>query len=337
MVRSTLTLAAALATTAACWAGDLQIGAEAPPTDISHVLKGEAIEEFENGKIYVLEFWATWCGPCRTSMPHISELQEHYKDYDVTFIGISDEPVETVQTFIDKPEWDKKTRYTIAVDPDKSAYQHYMGGTGSRGIPTAFIVGKDGRLEWYGHPMEIDTVIEAVVKDTWDRDNFKQVLELRTQLQTAMREGNNQEAMTLLNKLAKVDPANAASYSFTRYRLVATTSDDAKKIKEAGEQASKAAWDDAQSLNMIAWFTVDEAGVNSRDLKMAMKAAKRADELSDGKNAAILDTVARIYHDQGHLKDAIAWQKKAVAAAGEDSPMSEQLRKVLMDYESQKK
>ena len=93
MVRSTLTLAAALATTATCWAGELQIGADAPPVDIEHVLKGEAVEEFENGNIYVLEFWATWCGPCRTSMPHISELQEHYKDYDVAFIGISDEPV----------------------------------------------------------------------------------------------------------------------------------------------------------------------------------------------------------------------------------------------------
>ena len=87
-------------------------------------------------------------------------------------------------------------------------------------------------------------------------------------------------------------------------------------------------------LNQLAWFTVDQQGVKNRDLDFAMKAAKRANELTDGEDAAILDTIARIYHDQGKLDDAIAWQKKAVKAA-DGTPFAEQISKVLEEYETE--
>ncbi|MBT8486590.1 MAG: redoxin domain-containing protein, partial [Phycisphaerae bacterium] len=88
----------------------LTIGDKAPPIDITHWVKGIEVENrkaktitsFEKDKVYVLEFWATWCGPCIYNMPHLSKLQEKYKDYDVTIIGVSDEVLPTVVSFLFK-------------------------------------------------------------------------------------------------------------------------------------------------------------------------------------------------------------------------------------------
>src|ERR1051326_1417135 len=71
----------------AATAGELAMGDPAPKITVAKFVKGEPVTKFDKGKLYVVEFWATWCGPCRTSIPHLTELQKKYKD--VTFIGVS--------------------------------------------------------------------------------------------------------------------------------------------------------------------------------------------------------------------------------------------------------
>jgi len=164
----------------------LGIGDAAPPVDIAHWVKtaeGQAPpKSFEDGKIYVMEFWATWCGPCRAGMPHVSEIQERFANYGVTIIGVSDEPLPVVFDFLVKEDkdgvrWNDKMRYTVATDPDRSVYLDYMVSAGQGGIPTAFIVGKTGEIEWIGHPTwpkgAFDDALDGVVRDTWDRNEFK--------------------------------------------------------------------------------------------------------------------------------------------------------------------
>ena len=148
----------------------LTIGDEAPKAEISHWLKGLPVDEFEDGKIYVMDFWATWCGPCKASIPHISELQEQYADYDVTFIGVSDEKLQKVVKFLTAADsknvlWTDKIQYTLATDPDKSTYKAYMTPAAQQGIPTAFIIGKDSRIEWIGNPLDMDDVLPRVVRE----------------------------------------------------------------------------------------------------------------------------------------------------------------------------
>src|SRR5262245_57999250 len=67
----------------------LVAGAPAPTLAVEKWVKGAPVQEFAKGKVYVVEFWATWCPPCIASMPHLSELQRTYKDKGVTIIGMT--------------------------------------------------------------------------------------------------------------------------------------------------------------------------------------------------------------------------------------------------------
>src|SRR5947207_6844570 len=88
MLRRVLAALAVLArTTAAARADELSVGDPAPKLEVKEFVKGDPVKSLEKGKVYVVEFWATWCGPCRATIPHLTELQKKHKD--VTFIGVS--------------------------------------------------------------------------------------------------------------------------------------------------------------------------------------------------------------------------------------------------------
>src|SRR5262245_29820133 len=66
----------------------LNIGDAAPALTVSSWVKGDKVEKFEPRKTYVVEFWATWCGPCKRNIPHLTELMHQYKDQGVQIIGV---------------------------------------------------------------------------------------------------------------------------------------------------------------------------------------------------------------------------------------------------------
>jgi len=125
------------------------------PTGLKFV-KGEPVdfaEEFKKGThVYIFEFWATWCPPCRKSIPHLTELQKKYKENNVVFVGITNEDESTVRPFVEGME--SKMDYRTVLDTNGSASSTFMQAYGIQGIPHAFIIGKDGKISWHGHPME---------------------------------------------------------------------------------------------------------------------------------------------------------------------------------------
>lgn len=158
-------------------AAELSVGSPAPPIDIENWFhEREPVTAFEKGHVYVVEFWATWCGPCIASMPHLAEIQTRHGD-DVTVIGVSDEDAATIEAFLEE-ERDGTTfrqvtsAYSLTSDPDRSVMKDYMEAAGEGGIPTAFIVGKDGVIEWIGHPMQMDEPLAKVIAGEWDRKAY---------------------------------------------------------------------------------------------------------------------------------------------------------------------
>ena len=117
----------------------LTIGSDAPPLDVEHWVqngngKFSPVTKFKAGNVYVVEFWATWCGPCVMSMPHLAQLQQDYADKGVQLVSISDEDLETVTKFLGKKVRgeDEKTYkeltsvYCLTTDPDGSTQKDYI-------------------------------------------------------------------------------------------------------------------------------------------------------------------------------------------------------------------
>ena len=142
---------------------------EASPLFITDWIKGKPVDVTDGKKIYVVEFWATWCPPCRTSIPHLTELQKEYKDA-VTFVGVTSEVkgekkdaiMKKLKAFVAKQG--SKMGYTVAVDKGGKSNKAYQGRYKVRGIPHAYIISKKGNMIWHGHPMRLDGALKQVVE-----------------------------------------------------------------------------------------------------------------------------------------------------------------------------
>ena len=137
-------------------------GGPAAPLNIQEWVKGKPVDVKDGKNIYVVEFWATWCPPCRQSIPHLTTIQKDFKDKGVVVIGVSDERPSTVKPFVKK--MGDQMDYTVAVDDSGKTFKDYMKAYGQNGIPHAFIIGKDGNIIWHGHPMAgLDKVLSKIV------------------------------------------------------------------------------------------------------------------------------------------------------------------------------
>ena len=186
-IRTAFAIISALAVSGLASAqSNLTIGDKAPALPIAGYVKGEKIDHLEKGKTYVVEFWATWCGPCIQSMPHLSDMADQFKG-DVTFISVNtwdytkdaDKKSESDDTHSKRvADWvaknTDKMRYNIVLDDAKDTISTtWMRAAGRNGIPCAFIVNDEGNITWIGHPMEMKEVLDQVKAKTWDQAKFK--------------------------------------------------------------------------------------------------------------------------------------------------------------------
>ncbi len=129
------------------------VGQSLPKLEIKYIGNAPALA----GRPMILEFWATWCGPCRESIPHLNEFYKQYKAKGLEIIGVTKEDAATVNAFTKEVHMN----YPVALDPAATLAAHF----GITGIPHAMLVDKTGKIVWEGHPMELKPAdIEALLK-----------------------------------------------------------------------------------------------------------------------------------------------------------------------------
>jgi thiol-disulfide isomerase/thioredoxin len=310
----------------------LEPGDAAPGLSIRRWMHGGAFELSAGDTVHVVEFWATWCGPCLMSMPHIAELQTRYGD-KVKFVGVTEEEPELVSEFLQKPaqggqqSWRQLLTYRIAVDDAGKTSSAWLQAAGQEGIPCAFIVGRGGKVEWIGHPMAIDRPLQQVVDGTWDIAKGKREAELRQAANEAISNGNFRRVLSVAEQM---DPGDVEAASLKMLALF--------QLKRAAEGNAAVAellqklQNDAAGLHSLAWTLVSEVTEGNVDLQLARKAAERAVELDGGRDANSLDTLARVHFRLGNVDRAQELQRRAVELA--DESWKSGFEKVLRDYEA---
>ncbi len=320
-------------------ADGLTLGAPAPKLEVKEFIKGEPVTEFAKGKIYVVEFWATWCGPCRTSIPHVSELQKKYKD--VTFIGVSvwEEDQKLVKPFV--KEMGDKMDYRVAMDlvPEKGdandgkMANNWMMAAGENGIPSSFIINGEGKVAWIGHPMEMDKPLEEIIAGKFDvaanaklraeaKDTQEKMMKVQGKLMAAQKEGDPKAMLKVLDEIFDETPALESQLGGLKFMILLQTG-ESKAAAAYGAKVYEDSKDDANALNNIAWSIVDpdrKVKTTPDLLKLAVKAASRGDELNEQKDAAVADTLAKALFDSGETAKAYEVQQRACKLA-EGTPL----------------
>ena len=337
----------------------LGIGSKAPALDIEFYIEDgdKPVTKFAKGSVYVVEFWATWCGPCIASMPHLADLQTKYRNDKVQIISISDESLDEVEALLAKPYPNKKSSfadvtspYTLTTDPDRSTYADYMDASEQQGIPTSFLVGKSGLIEWIGHPAELDEPLAAVVKDSWDREAFKEQQERQKQFEKTVQmfaqlagTGRYDEAGKLLKQsiAAAKDPEIKQSWLAIehQFNLMADQATEADYQYYRDDLKARAGSPQAVFQLAMTLYGMSQEGAKIGSLAKDSIAAllKEVDAVEESANKAmVMEAVARLHTVDKNIDEAIAAQKKALEFAKGNRTMERRVRLFLSDLNSSK-
>ena len=331
------------------FAGDLQVGSPAPPLELARFVKGEEVKKFDAETTYVVEFWATWCGPCKQSMPHISQLQKKFPH--VIFIGVDcrepDSPA--VDAFV--KEVGAAMDYRVAVDkPGKGDLPGAMDlgwltAAEQPGIPTAFIV-KGGKILFIDHPMKLDVPLANIEAGTYDLAAATKAFVEQRNKQRAEAEFNRR-----LKELQEQEPTVDLWKKFDRLAVEAPEIGWEvllKKVSHACQTAAfrkqGVAWADEliakpgtppELLNDLADELLSVKEKSEDLIACALRSARRADRLTRHEDPMIIDTLAHALFESGDVAGAVTNQTEALRLSYKypDAISREELKLHLQSYQ----
>lgn len=131
-----LILATAIATGVSGAANAQAVGKAAPAIDLTTASKTIRLADLK-GRVVYLDFWASWCGPCKQSFPWMNEMHAKYGDKGLTIVGVT---TDSKRADAEKFLAGTPANFAIAFDPTGKAAEKYQ----PKGMPTSFLIGADG-------------------------------------------------------------------------------------------------------------------------------------------------------------------------------------------------
>lgn len=331
--------------------GDLlTIGSKAPLLDVSFWLdnasgKQPPVTQFEAGKVYVIEFWATWCGPCIATIPHVAQLQREFADSGVQVLSISSESPTTVNAFLDRSLGlgdastyrDLTSGYRIGSDPDSSTASAYMAASGHNGIPISYVVGTDGHIEWIGPPRLLDEPLTQIVDGRWDRAAFaveyKDQKEVQDAFELATQKGKIEEALSVLRRVKQtVTNPRTLELAETYLEIVELGKMEQLAVKSTGplppelEQyfADKTPEQGHQFTRLVLLYANEGKTFSPAVMDFAVRLAERVAKESPLTQHLAHHAILLAYTDK--LDEAAEVQQRAVKSAGDSSTRAKMQR-----------
>jgi thiol-disulfide isomerase/thioredoxin len=305
----------------------LKAGDPAPALNVAKWFKGTEVKAFEKGKGYVVEFWATWCMPCRASIPKLTAAQKKFGDKGMVVIGVSlDQGADAqtkVQSFVEK--MGDKMGYSVMLDAGQTG-AGYLGATGVQGIPHAYVVDKDGKMVWHGNPNQpseaMELVIAEVAAGTFDvtkhAERQARFAELDGKYAAAQQGGKWAEAETLLDDIVKIRPDLAGILVGTKYGIITSAKDYSRAVAMAKKASEGELKDDTEALINLAGRVVGTPELKGADRDFATELSRRLVESTKGQASSPLAILAMALKNEGKFDEASSNMQRAIDVAQEE-------------------
>jgi thiol-disulfide isomerase/thioredoxin len=318
----------------------LMVGDLAPALEVNRFVKGEPFRDFQKGQVYVIEFWATWCIPCKESIPQLTELQKKHGE-KVRILGISiwEPREEAVEPFV--REWGERMNFSVAIDKveglsstEEAQRQResvkkgkmskaYMVDSGWDfvGIPAAFIVNQDGRIAWIGEPRELGQPLEEVISGKYDlpraaSDYRKEMVreafarEERKKARELLKAKDPDAALRRVDGLLKLDPPAQDDYIFKFEILLLHKSSPDEATRFMSAILPKLDW--VTTMNMTAILADLGRDLSPEAARAGIEGCQDSLQKIGQDHTWPLMTMAELYYRLGDTENALAMADRAL-------------------------
>jgi len=314
----------------------LAVGDATPALDGLDFVQGGMEDLSASGtKVLVVEFWATWCGPCLKSIPHINDMYQSYKDQGLVVVGVSDEKRSKVEPFVKKRG--SEMSYPVALDAEKKVAEVFMVASGQKGIPCAFVTTVQsgqtaGKVVYIGHPMapEFETAVRLSLTGRYDPVLTKKGQPLIDAARRAIATKNYKDGYKRFDEVIALDPSIFAPIAIEKYEVMLNVEGNEAGAKAYAAELLKGlvALGDAAALRDLAIELSSDPTNKSYDYDLAMQSAEAMLKTAGKNDPMALATVAGVEYARGDFAKAVDSQKKAYRIA---SPSRKPAFKATLD------
>ncbi|HMN95618.1 MAG TPA: TlpA disulfide reductase family protein [Phycisphaerales bacterium] len=276
--------------------------------------------ELPIGKVYLVEFWATWCGPCMPVIPRLTKLQKEHRDQGLAVIGVtSGDPknsIEQVRQFVAAkgPEME----YAVLFDDGRKTWDSWMTAAGKRGIPNTFVIDRSGAIVHIGAPDEAEEVVRQIMAGTFVRPDAEMLRASEEEFVELHRlvDSDPELALTKLAAWKETYPSRIPAYLDRMMVIYLRTGlgDDAKEVAETLLDRYAATEDLGNLTTMALMWTSERTNPLKLHPELAIEIAKKAVEVGKGDVGSQL-LLADAYFNTGAVPQAIALAEEALANA----------------------